>query len=62
MAFDQYKYMNDYKRDVYDRFDVLVPKGRKQVIKQEAEIRGLSVSQLVVKALEECYGLDLSKP
>lgn len=61
MAFDQNSYITDFKRDNYDQIAILVPKGKKLDIKRCAAEKGISVSQLVVRALEECYKLDLSK-
>lgn len=61
MAFDQNQYINEYKRENYDRLSILIPKGRKKDIKTIADSKGVSVSQLVVEALETCYNLDLSK-
>lgn len=61
MAFDQNSYTNEYKRNSYDRLSLLVPKGRKADIQLEATVRGLSVNALIINALEECYGLNLSK-
>ena len=61
MAFDQNQYINDYKRQNYDTIRALVPKGKAQDIKVFAKSKGLSVSQLIVEALEGYYNLDLSK-
>lgn len=61
MAFDQNRYISDFKRENYDQMAFLVPKGRRKIIKDYASKQGLSVSQLVVRALEECYKLDLSR-
>lgn len=60
MAFDPNAYTNDYKRQHYDRLAALLPKGKGEVVKQLAAARGLTVSQLIVRALEETYQLDLS--
>lgn len=61
MAFDNNSYQADYKRQNYDRLNILVPRGRGKSIKAEAGKRGISVSQLVVQALEAHCKLDLSK-
>lgn len=61
MAFDQNKYISDFKKDNYDQMAFLVPKGKRKVIKDFANKQGLSISQLVIRALEEQYKLDLSK-
>lgn len=61
MAFDQIKYNNEYNKSNYDTIRALVPKGRGKEIKDFAKANGESVSTLIVRALESCYGLDLSK-
>ncbi len=61
MAFDANKYKNQYEKDNYDRILILVPKGKKADIKERAEELGISVSELIVRALEKMYLLDLSK-
>lgn len=61
MSFDQTKYVNDYKREKYDVIRALIPKGKKAAIKECADQLGITVSALIVRALEESYNLDLSK-
>ena len=61
MAFDQIAYNNDFKRQHYDEVRVLLPKGKKELVKKYAAEKGLSVSRLIVEALEEHCKLDLSK-
>ncbi len=61
MAFDQNRYISDFKKENYDQMAFLVPKGKRKVIKDFANKQGLSISQLVIRALEEQYKLDLSK-
>ena len=60
MAFDQNAYINDYRREHYDEIRALIPKGKKATVKAIAAEKGLTVSQIVVKALEETYNVDLS--
>lgn len=61
MAFDKISYNNDYTRQNYDIIRATVPKGRGKVIKDLAKSKWISVSQLLVDALEGYYNLDLSK-
>lgn len=60
MAFDPNAYTNDYKRQHYDRLAALVPKGKGEAVKRLAAVNGLTVSQLIVRALEQTYKIDLS--
>lgn len=61
MAFDQISYIAEYNKANYDVVRATVPKGKGKVIKDFAKTQGVSVSQLIVDALEKCYKLDLSK-
>ena len=61
MAFDENEYKARYQRENYDRVVILIPKGKKADIKERAEKLGISVSELIVRALEKMYLLDLSK-
>lgn len=61
MAFDQTKYIDDYKKQNYDRMTFFVPKGKGKVIKDYAKSLGLSPSQVIIRALENQYSLDMAK-
>lgn len=61
MSFDQTKYKNDFNKSNYDRIAFNVPKGKKAEMKKVADEKGISINQLIINALEECYKLDLSK-
>lgn len=53
-------YIAEYKRENYDRVAFLVPKGKKQVIKAYADQHGESMAKIIIAALEQCYGLNLT--
>ena len=61
MAFNQSKYITEYTKVHYDKLTLTLPKDAKKIIKHCAVDKGVSVSQLVIHALETVYGLDLSK-
>lgn len=60
MAFDKSAYDNDFKKQHYDVIRALLPKGKGATVKAIAAERGLTVSQVVVRALEDTYKVDLS--
>lgn len=69
MAFDQNKYIDEYVKENYDRIVIKVPKGKKDLLKREAQNRNivddkgkLSVTRLIVEAIEQVYGVDMSRP
>lgn len=66
MAHNHNSYTSNYTKENYDQVLFKIPKGKKELLKQEAEIRDirdsqvkLSVSRMIVLALEKQYGLDL---
>lgn len=61
MAFNKQEYDNNYIRNNYDVIRATVPKGRGSDIKKLAAQNGISVSQLIVRALEQVYHIDLNK-
>lgn len=61
MAFDKAKYDNEYQKQNYYRAVALIPKEKAREVKALADTKGISVSQLIVEALETCYKLNLSK-
>lgn len=46
------KYMNNYKREHYDTLRIDLAKGRKEILKQEATKRNISVTKLINDAIE----------
>ena len=60
MAYDKASYNKAYNAAAYYTITAYVPKSRKPDIKAEAERQGITVSQLVVRALENYCKLDLS--
>lgn len=49
----QQKAVNKYMAANYDRINVTMPKGRKDIIKAHAESRGESVNGFINRAIEE---------
>lgn len=46
------KRINDYKRDHYDRFNIITPKGTREKWNEYAQSLGISVNQLIRTAVE----------
>lgn len=68
MAFDQSKYIMDFMKENYDEVKIRIPKGKKAVLRQLATDRNItdakgkvSMTRLIVEAIETQYGIDLSK-
>ena len=68
MAFDANKYANDYVRGNYDRIELRIPKGKRAILKELAtqhhitDYKGtISVTRLIIEAVEEKYKINLSK-
>lgn len=60
MGFDQNKYVNEFKKQNYDRITILVPKGKKAELQDYAKCNDISLSRLIMLALEEKTQIDLS--
>lgn len=54
-------YVNNFKREHYDRIVFLVPKGKGKLLKDLAADNGISVSRLIIETLETGLDIDLSK-
>lgn len=68
MAFDQNKYIDEYVKNNYDRVVIKIPKGKRDILKRIAVERNItddkgkvSVTRMIVEAVEEKYGIDLGK-
>lgn len=58
--FDQVKYINDFNRDRYDRFSLMLPKGQKDILKGHAKKYGYSsVNDLITKAIKKLCDEDI---
>ena len=52
------KWQNDYIAMTYDRINLTVPKGQKDIIKDHADQRGESVNGFINRAIEETMERD----
>ena len=57
----QQKAVNKYMSENYDRINLTVPKGQKDVIKAHARAQGESVNGFIGRAIGETMCRDLSK-
>ena len=53
---------NRYNAKAYDRINVAVPKGRKDIIKAHADARSESVNGFINRAIDEAIERDESAP
>lgn len=49
----QQKAVSKYMKANYDRIDLLLPKGKKEVVKEEARKRGETMAQFINRAIDE---------
>lgn len=54
--------VNKYVKANYDRINVTLPKGQKEIIKAHAETRGRSVNSFIVEAISEKIERDGAEP
>ena len=69
MAYDHNKYTTQYTKDNYDKIGIKLPKGSRETLRKLAtdldvrDNKGLiSVTRLIINALEKTYKIDLSNP
>mgnify|MGYP002765196125 CR=1 FL=1 len=55
--FNQTEYVNEFIRKKYDRINLLIPAGNKEIIKRQAAQKGKSVNQYI----NELIDTDLNK-
>ena len=51
--FNQTEYVNDFIRKIYDRINLLIPAGNKEIIKSRAAKKGKSVNQYLNDLIED---------
>lgn len=62
MAFDQNKYISQYKKEHYHRFEIMVKNEVSHAIKKRMEMEGFkSMKDFFFYLYREEYGVDLSK-
>lgn len=54
----QQRATNKYKKSNYDRIELVVPKGKKEVIQAHAEAQGESVNGFIGRAIDEAMERD----
>ena len=52
------EYKNQWQRENYDRINLTVPKGKKEIIKAHSETQGESVSAFINRAVDETMVRD----
>lgn len=58
----QQRAVNKYMKQVYDRINLTVKKGQKQIIQEHAESRGESVNGFINRAIEETMAREQNGP
>ena len=51
--FDKIKYNNSFNKDAYDRFSLMLPKGKKEIIQEYAKQNGESINAFVNRSIDE---------
>ena len=52
------EYKNEWQKENLDRFNLTMPKGRKDIIKAHADTRGESVNAFINRAIDETMERD----
>lgn len=59
---DAIKYNNQFIKQAYDRINLTVPKGQKDIIQSHAQARGESVNGFIGRAVSETMARDNAAP
>lgn len=59
---DAIKYNNEFIKQSYDRINLTVPKGKKDIIKAHAETQKESVNSFINRAINETIERDKNTP
>ncbi len=51
--FDQIRYQSEYNKKNYDRIEIKVQKGKKEIVKAAATAAGQSVNEYICQAINE---------
>lgn len=49
----RYARQNEYNKNKYDRFSLMLPTGYKEVIKEQAKKEGKSLNNFILEAIQE---------
>lgn len=60
--FNATKYKNDFQKENYDRIIVNVDKGKKEIIKQYAKSKGLSLNSYIVNLVNKDMNQNQQAP
>ena len=56
--FNKVAYNNEFNKNNYDRVGLLMPKGKKEVVKNYAKKKGESVNAFINRAIDETMAND----
>ena len=56
--FDKIKYNNSFNKDAYDRFSLMLPKGKKEIIQKYAKRKNESINAFVNRAIDEALAKE----
>jgi predicted HicB family RNase H-like nuclease len=57
----KYAVINEYNKENYFKVALRIPKEKRDVLQQLAKEHGISVNKLITSAVEQTYGISLSK-
>ena len=57
----KFEYQNEYNRENYFKVALRIPKEKKEMLQELAKLEKVSVNKLIINAIEQFYGVDLSR-
>ena len=57
----RFEYQNEYNKENYFKVALRIPKENKEMLQELAKMENTSVNKLIIHAVEQFYGVNLSK-
>lgn len=59
MSFDNNKYQREYRKEKLERLSIDVKKGNREILKEYAKSKGLSISEYIKNLVKADSGIEL---
>lgn len=57
----RFEYQNEYNKENYFKVALRIPKEKKETLQELAKLEKTSINKLIINAVEQFYGVDLSR-
>ena len=57
----KFEYQNQYNQENYFKIALRIPKEKREMLQELAKMEKVSMNKLIINAIEQFYGIDLSR-